>query len=364
MENCNNGVTDVDYSLMSRDGEVFNSLKTAIEFMELGVEDNFSEDDIKNLKTLYENESKQNRQVKYDWSEDETVPRGWKTRVVEGKMKKKFFLAPDGSSFSCRRSGLQHMIKESFPKEAIDCMREMLVHEGWERGSFLPQDWMIRKSEGTTNGIYDVDYWYLSVEGNLFRSTKSVIEFMTESTNYSQEDIVEITQKLEQERKVVRQQKYDWIEGDPTVPTGFKVRVIEGKTKKTFFLSEDGNQFACRRSAYQHMIKENYPEEQIVAMRECLVHEGWGNDSLLPSGWKVRKSEGSTNGQFDVNYYYIAVDGTMFHSTRAVINYMEKRQEYNETDIKRIKTRLENETRKNRPQKYDWLEDENLPPGK
>merc|ERR1712142_938944 len=42
---------------------------------------------------------------------------------------------------------------------------------------------------------------------------------------------------------------------------------------------------------------------------------------------------------------------------------MERRQEYNEGDIKRIKTRLENETRKNRPQKYDWLEDENLPPG-
>ena len=51
-------------------------------------------------------------------------------------------------------------------------------------------------------------------------------------------------------------------------------------------------------------------------------------------------------------------------SSRAVINYMEKRPEYNEVDIKRIKTRLENETRKNRPQKYDWLEDENLPQGK
>ena len=142
------------------------------------------------------------------------------------------------------------------------------------------------------------------------------------------------------------------------------MRVIEGKTRKTFFLSEDGNQFACRRSAYQHMIKENYPDDQIVSMRECLVHEGWIDDALLPAGWKVRKSEGSTNGQFDVNYYYIAVDGTMFHSTRAVINYMERRPEYNETDIKRIKTRLENETRKNRPQKYDWLEDENLPQGK
>ena len=195
IENSSNGLTDVDYSLMSRDGEVFNSLKTAIEFMETGQEQDYTEEDVKNLKTFYENESKQNRQQKYDWSEDDSVPSGWKTRVVDGKMKKKFFLAPDGSSFSCRRSGLQHMIKEGFSEEDINCMREMLIHEGWERGSFLPQDWMIRKSEGTTNGIYDVDYWYLSVEGNLFRSTKTVVEFMTESESYSQADIDEITQK-------------------------------------------------------------------------------------------------------------------------------------------------------------------------
>jgi len=255
------------------------------------------------------------------------------------------------------------MIKENFSEKEIGNMREMLVHEGWESDDFLPTNWKIRKSEGTTNGIYDVDYWYLSVEGLLFRSTKAVVEFMTESNSYNQQDIEQITQKLEVERKMVRQQKYDWIEGDPTVPPTWKVRVIEGKTRKTFFLSEDGNQFACRRSAYQHMIKEEYPESQILEMRECLVHEGWEDDDLLPNGWKVRKSEGSTNGMFDVNYYYISIDGTMFHSTRAVINYMKKRPEYNETDIKKIKTRLENETRKNRPQKYDWQEEENLPPG-
>jgi len=376
-ENTTNGVLDVDYTCMSSEGEVFNSLKTALEFMENSQADTnnlvenstplkkvvYTDEDIRKIKTLYDNESKQNRQQKYDWIEDPTVPVGWKTRTVEGKMRKKFFLAPDGSSFSCRRSGLQHMIKETFNQKDIDDMRNMLIHEGWESDDFLPNNWKIRKSEGTTNGIYDVDYWYLSVEGLLFRSTKAVVEFMTESQNYNQSDIDQITQKLEVERKMVRQQKYDWIEGDPTVPPTWKVRVIEGKTRKTFFLSEDGNQFACRRSAYQHMIKESYSESQILAMRECLVHEGWENDDLLPPGWKVRKSEGSTNGMFDVNYYYISVDGTMFHSTRAVINYMKKRPEYNETDIKKIKTRLENETRKNRPQKYDWQEEENLPPG-
>jgi hypothetical protein len=58
------------------------------------------------------------------------IPEGWKTRTVEGRMRKKFFLAPDGSSFACRRSGLQHMIKEGFPATAIAEMKAKLCHEG------------------------------------------------------------------------------------------------------------------------------------------------------------------------------------------------------------------------------------------
>merc|ERR1712203_419084 len=85
--------------------------------------------------------------------------------------------------------------------------------------------WKIRKSEGTTNGIYDVDYWFLSVEGLLFRSTKSVCDFMKESGSYSQEDVAKISKELESERTKIRQQKYDWLDGNPTVPPGWKVRV-------------------------------------------------------------------------------------------------------------------------------------------
>jgi hypothetical protein len=55
---------------------------------------------------------------------------GWKTRTVEGRMRKKFFLAPDGSSFACRRSGLQHMLREGFPAPAIAEMKAKLSHEG------------------------------------------------------------------------------------------------------------------------------------------------------------------------------------------------------------------------------------------
>ena len=108
---------------------------------------------------------------------------------------------------------------------------------------------------------------------------------------------------------------------------------------------------------------ENYPEEELSEMRDKLSHEGWQSDPLLPEKWLVRKCEGSTNGQFDVNYYFLSKEGVMFHSIKAAITHMTQSELYNEHNIEQIKIKLEQEIRKNRPQKYDWLEDENLPEG-
>ena len=353
-----------DMVFLSEAGEVFETLESVLEEMENNSA--YKETELENIRALYENQTKAIKQnsTKYEWTEDDpTVPTGWKTRTVDGKVRKKFYLSPDSSVFACRRSCLQHMIKENFSEPEIEEMREMLSHEGWSKVDFLPEKWLIRKSEGSTNGIYDVDFWILNNKAVVFRSTKAATEFMAASEEYTQEDIDKIISNLETERKKARQLKYDWLDGDETVPAGWKVRFVEGKTRKTFFLSEDGCQFACRRSGLQHMINENAPAEAIESMREKLRFEGWENDDHLPEGWKVRKSEGSTNGMFDVNYYYLSKEGIMFHSTKAVISYMTNSQLYSQEDIARIKTRLEVETRKNRPQKYDWLEDENLPPG-
>ena len=115
--------------------------------------------------------------------------------------------------------------------------------------------WMIRKTEGTRDGIYDVDFWMLNIQGNVFRSTKTAIEFLTNSKDYDQSDIDKITTELEKERRQARMLKYDWLENDPSVPIGWRLRHVDGKSaRRTFFLSKDGFQFACRRAAYQHMI--------------------------------------------------------------------------------------------------------------
>ena len=45
---------------------------------------------------------------------------------------------------------------------------------------------------------------------------------------------------------------------------GWKIRHVDGKSaRRTFLLSEDGSQFACRRAAYQYMISKQYSELQL-----------------------------------------------------------------------------------------------------
>ena len=52
-------------------------------------------------------------------------------------------------------------------------------------------------------------------------------------------------------------------------------------------LSPSGVVFKSRRSAYEVMVREKQPNEDIEAMRSVLKHEGWVDNPELPGGWKV-----------------------------------------------------------------------------
>ncbi len=90
--------------------------------------------------SLYFRSMRTQNSGKYDWNcTDPTIPSGWKSRVVEGKLRRTFYLCPDGSVFACRRSGFQHMVQNKFPSEEIESMRKLLTHEGWKFADFLPK---------------------------------------------------------------------------------------------------------------------------------------------------------------------------------------------------------------------------------
>merc|ERR1719369_2770702 len=320
----------------------------------------YTQEDVDRLNALVDVGRKRIRLEKYGYNKtDSTVPQGWKLKLSQcsaGVQQKVQILAPDGSSFLCRRSALQHMVREGFSDEEIEEMRNCLKHEGWEEDNLLPRGWRVRKSENTSNGVLDVDYTCMSRDGEVFNSLKGAIEFMENSrasnikiengvahdnTPYTDDDIRKIRTLYDNESKQNRQQKYDWAENDPTVPPGWKTRTVEGKMKKKFFLAPDGSSFSCRRSGLQHMIKETFNQKDIDDMRNMLIHEGWESDDFLPNSWKIRKSEGTTNGIYDVDYWYLSVEGLLFRSTKAVVEFMTEHDNYNQQHIDQITQKLE-----------------------
>ena len=82
-------------------------------------------------------------------------------------------------------------------------------------------------------------YHYVSDTFQQFESTKSAIKFMKECNKYSDQDIAKLEAKIVSEAKKLCPDKYEWLEGDETVPTGWKYRTVmcsNGKLVSKYFI--------------------------------------------------------------------------------------------------------------------------------
>ena len=81
-------------------------------------------------------------------------------------------------------------------------------------------------------------YHYVSDTFQQFESTKSAIKFMKECNKYSDQDISKLEAKIVSEAKKLCPDKYEWLEGDETVPAGWKYRTVmcsNGKFLSKYF---------------------------------------------------------------------------------------------------------------------------------
>ena len=160
---------------ISREGNVFESVKLAVEFMESMEE--YKEKDIEQLKAFQAQLSRVTTKRREDWVESDTVPPGWKVRPGCGKEAgKEWVLRPDGRQFMTRCIALQYLAKEGADQEDIDLLRNSLVHEGWKKDNLLPKDWLFKVKEGklgSTNG-----YKMMCKEGQLLESAKAAMDYI------------------------------------------------------------------------------------------------------------------------------------------------------------------------------------------
>ena len=233
-----------------------------------------------------------------------------------------WFLSPEGFSYRSRYTAVQDMIKRNHSIEDIEHMRElMILHEGWQRSELLPENWLFKvKCEGFTKD----KKWYSSIhyftdEGETIESMKNVLNKLKEN-DASMETIENCNQFIFEQKPV--DIKYEWSDGDNTVPKGWKLRISESEAEWQWMLSPDGAQFRSRYTAVQHMIKKNYKTKEVEEMKELMImHEGWQRSGLLPRNWLFKvKCEGFTKDKkWYSSIHYFTEDGETIESMKNVL---------------------------------------------
>ena len=327
-------------------------LKSSVKALEHMKSNSYSEEDIKGLKMLLGEFSVKGRMANYEWEEDDTVPHGWKSRVSGQKI---FFLSPDGQGFPCRKNAYIHMIAEKYSQEEVEDMRKLLRHENYEIHSNLPMGWRIKYSFSKVN---QTNMSILSSEGHEFKSFLKAHEYLQSNGRYDKSNVEDLKMLCDEKATERRQGDSSWEE-DPSVPRGWKMRVmVEGKAKseKEFFLAPDGRQFPGRRVALKTMVDEGFAEDVIAEMRSKLVFEGWQATGDLPDNWFVK------DGRQRHGHQFVADTGDRLKSAKAAMEFIQARQNSNIEDINRL-MKFTKMGATEVQVKQEWEKEEDLPEG-
>ena len=241
-------------------------------------------------------------------------------------------------------------------------MKEMMIlGEGWLRSPLLHNKWLFKVvCEGfTKDKKWYSTIHYLSDLGEALGSMKNVLKKLKDSG--ASDKILENCNKFMSEQKPA-DVKYEWNDGDNTVPKGWKLRISESEAEWQWMLSPDGAQFRSRYTAIQHMMKKNYKKEDIEEMKELMIlHEGWQRSELLPENWLYKiLCEGFTK---DKKWYstirYFTEDGETIESMK---NVLIKLKEINASAKTIEKCNQFIAEQKPADVKYDWQDGDNTVP--
>ena len=143
----------------------------------------------------------------YKWNDsDDTIPPGWKSRIVGTKT---FYISPEGRQFPSRLAILQHLIRFSGEKRVVDRARKVMMQvEGWEESKFLPYRWIFKHTWTHSQKSKEVlkTVKILSEEGHLMDSYVAVKAYIEEADKYDQEDLNNVDLLVEELAKRTRLQ--------------------------------------------------------------------------------------------------------------------------------------------------------------
>jgi len=213
--------------------------------------------------------TEQTSELSDDWKEDPTLPSGWKciTRMINGKSRE-FLLDPNSGIFPSIDSAVRHMTKNPI---------------------YLPEDIERIKNRGKAP------------------AKVPEIDFSLPSFNEKPAKV-----KTENAKQKMDFKSQDWIEEDPTVPPGWKIRRTKSELieapgnhflrtriaveRRQIFLSPSGKMFLGRKAVLDHMLEDGgYSAQDIDTLEKGIEKRivKWVRDSpTVPPGWKTRLLKG------------------------------------------------------------------------
>ena len=171
--------------------------------------------------------------IKYNF-----VLSGWKSAIINmnsfGKIVESIrFLSPDGRFLTSRVEAIKYMLKDgSASLDDMERMRLGLIKDGWESDPKLPQGWYM-KPDKCRGKRKEAHYNYLSEDFQYHRSTKAAVAHL-KANGFSQDVVNRLISKTHDEGKKLRPDKYDWIDGDESVPDGWKLRIVKCSNGKIY----------------------------------------------------------------------------------------------------------------------------------
>ena len=316
-------------------GELFESVKSAIEYLQSVSTPNL-EKLVENFKEFQARNSRNTREKREDWQSDDTVPKGWKRRIHESG--KEFILGPDGKQFFSRTNALLHLYQIKSNPAIIKEMKSKMFHDGWKSDSLIPANWLKKIGESKQNGRVQRSYKFFSREGSIFESHKLALEFIETNDSYSKIEVENFKKFIKKDNPTgATKPRAQWEPALNMAPQGWRTRVRDDG--KRIFRMPDGGQFQTLLDALQHMVKNDYDQNQVRTLRGYLKSEGWEYDGLIPIGCQIKYV---TDNQSSL----LGKKGEYFDNIGEAVKFMSSSNEYTEGDLKILKSKFENSAKR------------------
>jgi len=231
------------------------------------------------------------------WKEDDdTVPKGWKSRKMEGR-DVTMLLTPAGVVYWSRRAALKDILRSGGSALEIEEIRKSLAHDGWKTFDSLPEGWMYKRKEPRSV--------YLTETGELVDGHTKAQKLIANDDKYSVDDQTKIRNFVLE----ICQEEKPSLEKSPK-PIKSKPSIFE---------------------SLQEKLKSGTSVEKERAIVE-LEAKGWKKNEYLPEGWRFKEYKSAP--QINV----LSSDGELYHSYKTVLQKLASEEDkFSKEDADRFK---------------------------